>query len=98
MSENYTDIKKFEAQAPQLMCSIRETTLKIVLKIRHLFKLKNPEYLSLIKQLDSKVPRCHYWFEQQLGQGNVLDLIREGKCVKANSHSGKGKRLVKIAS
>jgi hypothetical protein len=49
VSENYTDLKKFESVGPNLMLNVRELTLKIIIKVKQLFKYKNSEYLTHLR-------------------------------------------------
>jgi hypothetical protein len=69
VSQNYQDLKKFEIQAPSLLLNIREIILKIVLNMKKIQKLINPEYLAEIKNQDTKLnrPKCEYFFEMQCG-------------------------------
>lgn len=67
ISENYKDIKKFEAQCPTILLNLREITLKIILKLKHLYKFKNEEYLQLIKKEHKQVPQVNFFFEMQCG-------------------------------
>jgi hypothetical protein len=95
VSENYQDLKKFEVQAPQLLLSIREIVLKIIISMKKLQNLKKPEYLSELKKQDHKKqrPQCEYFFEMECGQGNILDLIREGRFLNLSYQITGSRRL-----
>lgn len=60
-------------------------------------KLINPEYLAEVKNQDTKLnrPKSEYFFEMQCGQGNILDLIREGRFLNLSNQSSGSKRYKK---
>jgi hypothetical protein len=94
VSENYQDLKKFEVQAPQLLLSIRELILKIIIGIKKIQKLKDPLYIEQVK-VQNKAPAAEYFFEMECGQGNILDLIRDCRVLTMSNQLTGTKRLLK---
>jgi len=91
VSLSYQNLKKFEALAPQLILSLRHFTVKIVKTLKQFQKLKNPEYTNRVRQ--NRGFLSEYFFELVSGQGNILDLIREGKSAKVSKEPAGSMRL-----
>lgn len=57
--------------------------------------MKNQKYLEMVGEQNPGLEKCCF-FEVAQGQGNVFDLIREGKFTKMSNNTFGAKRLQKV--
>jgi hypothetical protein len=74
------------------MLNIRSINLAIVKNLQIFKGMKNPDY---IKRVRGEHPNLasDFAFELQIGHGNILDQIREGKCACLSNQAAGSMRL-----
>ena len=73
------------------MLKLRDTSIQLASQIQNMHKLKNPIYLNNCRnQMNTN---AEYFYEVEVGHGNILDQVREGKRLKLSNNNGGSLRL-----